>query len=138
MSLEDPADALRLKARIVRLDAQNEAVHRGSLELLGRKDRMVKTRQAAEGQQPKKASCYGEQHHQLEGPDRKGRPAIVRPSADIDRVIESFIPVLDEIAPAGAEHGTKKNHQRQPHGAAWTQHLIKPFDRVRSIGFDLA
>jgi len=99
---------------------------------------MIKTRQAAERQQPKKTSCDGEQHHQLEATDHKGRPAIVRPPADIERVVESLVPILDEVTHGRAEDRAEKDRQWQPVGAARPQRLIQSFDGVRSVGLDFA
>src|SRR6266536_143654 len=73
---------------IDRLDAQKEAISRRHLETLDVKNGMIRHRQTVEREQSEDGRQCGHEDRQLKSYRNEHRPAIQRPPADVQRIID--------------------------------------------------
>ena len=79
---------------ISRLDAQEEAVARHRRKLVNVEQRVIRHGQSVQSEHAKYSRQSGEQHRQLERRNDKCRPGIVRPPADVQRIVDHVDPIL--------------------------------------------
>ena len=92
------ARAVEVELRVVRLDAQEEAVAARQREARHVEDRVVGLREAVEREHAEDRRERREQHRRLEGRHHPRRPGRDRPAADVERVGDHRAVVLQAEA----------------------------------------
>src|SRR6266480_1525537 len=90
---EKPASRLEIELRVLRLDAQEEAVAARQREAGHVEDRVIGHRQAVERQHAEDGRQGRSENRAFEGDGDKRRPTVQRPSADVDRIRDRRCPV---------------------------------------------
>src|SRR6185437_8485906 len=80
--------ALAIEHGVVAADAEEEPVTRDSLEVRSIEHRMSQARQSAEEQRAAKRADARAENAELDGGRDESRPAVERPPAGVDRIID--------------------------------------------------
>src|SRR3954462_188082 len=97
---------------IARFDAEEKSRLTGELELRRVEDRMVRLRQAVQPKHAYKTGNRGEEDGELKGDRNERRPAVQRPSPDIERVIDDRGIPLHSVCGQRARDSTEQRDQR--------------------------
>ena len=119
------------------LDAQKEAISAGELEALDVENRMIGHRQAIERNHAENRRQRGHENGQFKGDRNKDRPAVQRPAADVDRVIDGGNPIL-QIESAERSRECRRSEQAKAGGFCENRSLREAVDGKRAIAVHLA
>src|SRR5690349_18871887 len=103
---------VELELRIGGFDDKKKTAPARELETFHVEHRMVRHRQAVQGQDRKKGEQSGDQNRKLKGNRNERWPAVQRPAANVDRIINHRDPVLKVKAADAAEDSPDEYDQR--------------------------
>src|SRR6185312_2059266 len=106
-------DHIMIEAPIARFDNQEERIARSQREVRRIKYRMIGLRQLVERQHSQHSCKRRHQDGALESDRNERGPTVVGFTADIQRVILHFHPVLHEETTQSTENSSNQNNQRQ-------------------------
>src|SRR5262245_3623867 len=136
-ALEDGAKLGPAVVRVVRFDAQEEAILRGAGEIRRVEGRVIRLRQPAHQQIADEGAERRQQHRAFKRDRNKRRQAQQRTPADVERIGDGRSPVLQRKSAQRAEDAADQRAQRHVIPVV-ADGLRKPFDRKWRIGVDPA
>src|SRR5258705_5836300 len=124
-----------LKLRVVCFHYQKEPIARCERKIRSVKDRMIRLRRLVQNQHPQNSCERGAQHGAFKRNRNKCRPAVVRLTANVQRVVDHFHPILHEKTTQCAQYAPNKNDQRQT-CMRKTNRFREFLDRIRRVAVD--
>src|SRR5688572_6816131 len=113
-ALEERAGPLEIEGRIVGLDGEEEPIPRREREARDVEDGVIWLREAVQGEHPEHGGERCAEDGRLEGGHEERRPAVQRAPADVEGVVDGVPPVLEEVAPDGAEDASGEDEEGEP------------------------
>src|SRR6185312_16437103 len=127
----------RVETRIGGLDAEEEPVARSKVEIRRVEYRMIEPRQAVQYQHAEERGQRGPEHGHLEGRRNERRPAMQRPAAGVDRIVDHRRVPLQEIDAGSPDNASEQREQSHP-VLAKTECVAQALDRERRVGVEVA